>query len=105
VWAHRALNGHVRRFPPGQILDGIFAAAVAQFPAPGDTLRFILPKGTAEAGMKLEIHRPDDARDPFVDVPHHPLFATLSVPGIMAVFSALRPGPFGAFKRSQRSSQ
>lgn len=72
------------------ILRSIFDSAQASFPAPGKIMRIASwPAGAVESGSVLELCRPDDARDPVIDVSHSQLFSLLSVPCIMAVFSAL----------------
>ena len=47
------------------------------------------PSNISEAEIQA-LSRPDDEHDPMVDVDHRQLFSSLGVPGVLAVFTALR---------------
>jgi Ca2+-binding EF-hand superfamily protein len=90
-WAHSVKHGFKKIGIEllESILGSIFDATCASFPASGEAIRVVMPAGTVEAGRALQLYRPDDMRDPHVDIGHSQLFSLLSLPGIMAVFRAL----------------
>lgn len=55
------------------------AASASLFPEPGDIIHVTLPENVVDGGTVLRLERPDDKRDPCVDIQRDTLFHTLSV--------------------------
>lgn len=81
-----------------EIVNAAYDAAAANFPRPGESLTFKLPDAVGGIGGDGAFHgvdgsmvfeRPDDERDPMVDIDYREAFQVLGVPGVMAVFQAL----------------